>query len=105
MLFAEIEPFRVAKTPAQGHRKPEIDLLKKLMDATNEFETGKSDIRAKLDATVEKAKQVCERLQEQTAAAAKATDKAVREHPYQAVGIAFGVGVLVGVLAMRCRRD
>ena len=31
----------------------------------------------------------------QTVAAAKATDKAVREHPYQAIGIAFGVGLLI----------
>ena len=31
---------------------------------------------------------------EQIVAAAKATDKAVHEHPYQALGIAFGVGLL-----------
>lgn len=75
------------------------------MDATNEFEAEKSELRAKLEAAVEKAKAACERLQEQTAAAAKATDKAVREHPYQAMGIAFGLGILVGVLAARSRRD
>jgi ElaB/YqjD/DUF883 family membrane-anchored ribosome-binding protein len=75
------------------------------MDATNEFEAEKRDLRAKLEAAVEKAKDACARLQEQTAAAAKATDKAVREHPYQSVGIAFGLGVLVGALVMRSRRD
>ena len=42
-------------------------------------------------------------MQEQTVAAAKATDKAVHEHPYQAIGIAFGVGLLIGVVATRCR--
>ena len=54
---------------------------------------------------MEKAKDVCERLEEKTATAAKAADKAVREHPYQGIGIAFGVGVLIGVLVVRSRRD
>jgi ElaB/YqjD/DUF883 family membrane-anchored ribosome-binding protein len=66
-------------------------------------ETG--PLLAKLETAVGKAKDACERLEEKTLAAAKAADKAVREHPYQAVGIAFGVGVLIGVLAARSRRD
>jgi len=73
------------------------------MEATERGEKG--ELRAKLDAAVEKTKAVCERLQEQTVAAAKASDKAVREHPYQAIGIALGVGVLIGVLVARSRRD
>ena len=75
------------------------------MEAPNRIETEKSELRAKLETAIEKAKAVCERLEEKTTAAAKAADKAVREHPYQATGIAFGVGVLIGVLAMRSRRD
>ena len=34
---------------------------------------------------------------------AKAADQAVREHPYQAIGIATGVGAIVGYLAVRQR--
>jgi ElaB/YqjD/DUF883 family membrane-anchored ribosome-binding protein len=75
------------------------------MDETNRLESEKGQIRASLENVIEKAKDVCERLQNQTAAAAKATDKTVREHPYQALGIAFGVGVLIGVLVSRSRRD
>jgi ElaB/YqjD/DUF883 family membrane-anchored ribosome-binding protein len=75
------------------------------MEATERVENEKHELRARLEAATEKAKDVCKKLQEQTVAAAKATDEAVREHPYQAIGIAFGVGLLVGVLAMRCRRD
>jgi ElaB/YqjD/DUF883 family membrane-anchored ribosome-binding protein len=30
---------------------------------------------------------------------AKTTHRAVREHPYKSLGIVFGLGVLVGVLA------
>ena len=62
-------------------------------------------LRAKLEATVEKAKAAYERLEEKTVAAAKATDKTVRDHPYPAIGIAFGLGLLVGVLAVQSRRD
>ena len=74
------------------------------MEATESGDNEKSEVRAKLEAAIEKARVACDRLQEQTLAAAKATDKAVREHPYQAVGVAFGLGVLIGVLVGRCRR-
>ena len=75
------------------------------MEATEHGDSEKRELRAKLEAATEKAKEVCKRLQEQTVAAANATDKAVREHPYQAVGIALGVGVLIGVLVARSRRQ
>ena len=75
------------------------------MEATERADNEKRDLRAKLEAATEKAKEVCQRLQDETVAAAKATDKAVREHPYQAVGIALGVGVLIGVLVARSRRQ
>lgn len=63
------------------------------------------ELRVKLEAAVEKAKALYQRLQDKTVSAAKATDKAVREHPYQAIGIALGVGLLIGMLASRKRRD
>ena len=65
----------------------------------------KSEIRVKLESAIGKAKDACERLEGKTVAAAKAADKEVREHPYQAIGIAFGIGLLIGVLAARSRRD
>ena len=64
----------------------------------------KSAIRLKLESAVEKAKDTCERLQAKTVATAKAADKVVREHPYQAIGIGFALGLLVGALAMRKRK-
>ncbi len=30
---------------------------------------------------------------------AQVTDRQVREHPYQSIGIVFGLGILIGVLA------
>jgi ElaB/YqjD/DUF883 family membrane-anchored ribosome-binding protein len=75
------------------------------MDETNRIESEKSQIRATLETAIERAKEACERLQDQTTAAAKAADRTIREKPYQAMGVAFGVGVLVGVLVMWSRRD
>ena len=75
------------------------------MDETNRLETEKGQIRANLENLIEKAKDACDRLQNQTAAAAKATDKTIRDHPYEALGVAFGLGVLIGVLVSRRRGD
>jgi ElaB/YqjD/DUF883 family membrane-anchored ribosome-binding protein len=59
------------------------------------------EARSQLRETLEKAKVTCHRLQDRTVAAAKATDKVIREHPYESVGIALGVGLLIGVLVAR----
>ncbi len=59
------------------------------------------DARAKLSETLESAKATCKRLEEKTIATAKATDRVIREHPYQSIGIAFGLGLLIGVLVNR----
>jgi len=75
------------------------------MEETNRMETETGQIRARLQNVIDRAKEVCERLQDQTTAAARATDRTIRDHPYQSIGIAFGLGVLIGVLAMRGRRD
>ena len=38
-------------------------------------------------------------VKEQALERARITDRAVREYPYQTLGIVFGVGVVLGVLA------
>jgi ElaB/YqjD/DUF883 family membrane-anchored ribosome-binding protein len=60
-----------------------------------------SEVRSRLAAAVESAKATCQRLEERAVAAAKATDHVIREHPYESIGIAFGVGLLIGVLVSR----
>ena len=68
-------------------------------------ETGEKmrEMRGRLTAVLESAKVTCARLQDRTVEAVKATDHVIREHPYQSIGIAFGIGVLVGVLVARLR--
>ena len=60
-----------------------------------------SEMRSRLAAALESAKATCHRLEEKTVAAAKVTDQTIREHPYESIGIAFGLGLLVGVLVAR----
>jgi len=57
--------------------------------------------RERLAAALETAKETRERLQERAREGAKAADRMVREHPYQSVGVAFGIGMLLGVLVNR----
>lgn len=68
--------------------------------ADNLSEKGR-EVRAKLAAAMEAAKKSGYRLEERALASAKAADRTIREHPYQTVGIAFGVGLLIGVLINR----
>ncbi len=75
------------------------------MEQTNRMENEAGEARAKLESLIEKAKDAGKRLQEQTLATAKATDKIIRENPYPTLGVAFGLGLVVGVLVMWGRRD
>jgi len=63
------------------------------------------EARARLTKAVEQAKSTYQDVQEQGIAAAKAAatkaDAVIREHPYQSLGVAFGIGLLVGVIVTR----
>jgi ElaB/YqjD/DUF883 family membrane-anchored ribosome-binding protein len=57
--------------------------------------------REKLAAALEKAKETRQRLEERACEGAKTADRLVRQYPYQSIGLAFGVGVVIGVLLNR----
>ena len=61
------------------------------------------EIRARLESALESAKVATHKMQEKAKEAAKATDHSIREHPYESIGVAFGVGLLLGVLLGRRR--
>jgi ElaB/YqjD/DUF883 family membrane-anchored ribosome-binding protein len=54
---------------------------------------------------LERAKTTCQDAQEQNIATAKAAakkaDTVIRDHPYESIGVAFVVGLLMGVLVTR----
>jgi ElaB/YqjD/DUF883 family membrane-anchored ribosome-binding protein len=75
-----------------------------LMAATADVAGEKvTEARKRLAAALERCKEMYGRVKDKAVEGAQATDQAVHEHPYQAIGIAFGVGALIGCLiARRC---
>ena len=75
-----------------------------LMAATADVAGEKvAEARKRLAGALERGKEICGRVRERAVECSKATDEAVHEHPYQAIGIALGVGVILGcLLAHRC---
>jgi ElaB/YqjD/DUF883 family membrane-anchored ribosome-binding protein len=63
------------------------------------------EIRARLRKALAAARDSCEELQDKVRDGAKAADTVIRDHPYQSIGVAFGVGLLIGVLALRQRGE
>ena len=59
------------------------------------------EVRERLTDAMESAKRACHRLEEKAIEGAKATDRTIRDHPYQSIGVAFGLGLLIGVLVTR----
>jgi len=73
-----------------------------LMAATADVAGEKvSEARKRLAAALENGKEIYGRAREKAVEGVKAADEVVRDHPYQAIGIAFGVGALVGYLVSR----
>jgi ElaB/YqjD/DUF883 family membrane-anchored ribosome-binding protein len=78
-----------------------------LMAATADVAGEKvGEARKRLAAALDSAKEIAGRVRDKAVEGANAADEAVRENPYQAIGIAFGVGALLGYLvARRCSRS
>lgn len=72
-----------------------------LVDSAGAVGEKAHELRERLTRTVEAAKASCHRLEEKAKQGAKATDKLVRENPYRALGVAFGVGIVLGFLLKR----
>src|SRR5215213_9267754 len=99
---------RSASDIEQSTEKLLQDLKEVVRDGEELLRAGAEDLsergaaaREKLAAAVEMAKQTQRRLQERAVAGARAADTYIRENPYQSLGVAFGVGMLIGLLAAR----
>ena len=78
-----------------------------LMTATADVAGEKVDeARKRLAAALDTAKELANRVRDKAVEGAEAVDETVRENPYRAIGVAFGVGALIGYLMMRrCSRN
>jgi ElaB/YqjD/DUF883 family membrane-anchored ribosome-binding protein len=57
--------------------------------------------KTELVTALDRVKNSCRKMQDHAVAGARSADRVIREHPYQSVGVAFAIGLLIGVLAMR----
>ena len=78
-----------------------------LMAATADVAGEKvGEARKRLAAALDSAKEFAGRVRDKAVEGAHAADEAVRENPYQSIGVAFGVGALLGYLvSRRCSRN
>ena len=78
-----------------------------LMAATADVAGEKvGEARKRLAAALESGKELAGRVRDRAVESAKVVDEQVHEHPYQAIGIAVGVGALIGfLLARRCSQS
>ena len=78
------------------------DDARALMEATADVAGDKvAEARKRLAAALEGGKEMCGRVREKAEYGAKVADAAVHEHPYAAIGMAFGIGAIIGFLATR----
>jgi len=58
-------------------------------------------LRKRLSETLAAAKATYRHFEDGALDGVKAADKVIRDHPYHSVAVAFGVGLLLGVLVVR----
>lgn len=79
-----------------------VDDAEALLAATTDVAEEKVvQARKRLAAALEKGHETWATIKEKACEGAKATDQAIRKHPYEAMGVAFGVGALIGFLLTR----
>jgi ElaB/YqjD/DUF883 family membrane-anchored ribosome-binding protein len=103
MTAARFERSRDALVKDFAEVLTEADAL--LKQATKESGEKASDLRAQVEAKLRTAKARLQDMQDdaldRAKATARATDEYVRDNPWQALGVAAAVGVLVGLLMSR----
>jgi len=73
-----------------------------LLEATKDMADEKvAECRERLTEALENGQERFAALRERAIKGAQAADEVVREHPYHGMGIAFGIGALVGFLLGR----
>jgi ElaB/YqjD/DUF883 family membrane-anchored ribosome-binding protein len=82
------------------------DVESALSETTGEAAEKFTELRERLQAVLAEGQSSYERIKTEAVRHAKQADHFVRENPYYAVGIAAGVGALVGLLISRgCNRS
>ena len=76
-----------------------------LKETAHDASAKAQELRGRMSRKLEMAKQkfweIEEAVKEKAAYGIRQTDQLVREHPYESIGMAFGIGLLAGVLINR----
>jgi ElaB/YqjD/DUF883 family membrane-anchored ribosome-binding protein len=91
-----------AESDAGNLAKDAQELITATANATDEKVT---EARKRLESALATGKQFLSQVQSKAVAGAKAADECIREHPYQSLAVAFGVGAIVGFLLTRRSND
>lgn len=60
-----------------------------------------ADVRRRLGVALERGRETWENAREKAVESARAADEVIREKPYHAMAVAFGVGAILGILLAR----
>lgn len=60
-----------------------------------------SETKEKLTDLLDRARRLYGSIEHRAMVTVEATDRAIHEHPYESIGIAFGLGALLGLLLTR----
>ena len=93
----------------QKHKNGVQHNLENIADDTRALLAATADVaeekvveaRKRLADALDSAKDVYDQVQQRAIDGAKRADKLIRDNPYPAIGIAFGVGALIGFLVSR----
>jgi len=96
------EPAKISREKVAEDLRVLIRDAEELLKAGVGDTSGKTaEIKARLQASVDKAKATATQLEDRALASAKAADRLIRDHPYESIGASFGVGLLFGLLLGR----
>lgn len=90
-------------TPTQDHDMESIaDDAKALVAATADVAEQKViEARERLSAALDRGRVAWSQVQDRAKEGVQATDRAIRDNPYRALGVAFGLGALAAFLIRR----
>lgn len=75
------------------------DDARSLVQATADIADVKvTEARKRLESALAAGREAYERVQEKVRDSASAADQCIRENPYPSIGIAFGIGAVLGML-------
>jgi len=79
----------------------ELLLRETANDLTGRAKETSAKLAQRLDSAKVRLKEVEGVAREKVIEGARETDRVIREHPYESIGVAFGLGLLIGILLNR----